>query len=488
MTSWRNENQPLRPRRITLGADHWRSVHCPSRQTHTWILAAKRGGIGSAFPWLGCTDFPGTSLPRPVSRVPRAPVCRHAHRRAVSPAERRLTYVVAYLDHAATTPVRPEALEAYLTAPAGNASSLHTTGRHARRVLEEARESLAEDLGIAPDDIIFTSGGTTADNLAIKGIATARVTEDPGRRLVAISAVEHHAVLDAAMALVDPSTSSAGFEIVELPVDGDARVRIDAVEALVAERAGELALISVMSANNEVGAAQPIAEIARIAAAAGIPLHSDAVQSVGWWGMPDAPVAAVSISGHKFGAPVGVGALVLPPTVPCQPLIDGGGQERRIHSGTLDVAGASAMAAALHASLNSGEASGEPGLTVSQLRAELVAAVLAAVPDAEVLTPTHGSLPGITSVHFDGCDADALLMLLDAQDVECSTGSACTAGIPEPSHVVVAMGCGEQAARSVLRFSLGWTSTRADIAALAAALPEAVARARRASRGSRRAS
>ena len=155
--------------------------------------------------------------------------------------------MVAYLDHAATTPVRPEALEAYLTAPAGNASSLHTTGRHARRVLEEARESLAEDLGIAPDDIIVTSGGTTADNLAIKGIATARVTEDPGRRLVAISAVEHHAVLDAAMALVDPSTSSAGFEIVELPVDGKARVRIDAVEALIAERADELALISVMS-------------------------------------------------------------------------------------------------------------------------------------------------------------------------------------------------------------------------------------------------
>ena len=409
--------------------------------------------------------------------------------------------VVAYLDHAATTPVRPEALEAYLNAPAGNASSLHTTGRQARRVLEEARESLADDLGIAPDDIIFTSGGTTADNLAIKGIAAARVAEDPRRRVVAISAVEHHAVLDAAMALAGPGEAASasagresvaggfrGFEIVELPVDADARVQISAVEALLAERSAELALISVMSANNEIGAAQPIAEIARLAATAGIPLHSDAVQSVGWWGLPDAPAAAVSISGHKFGAPVGVGALVLPPALPCQPLIDGGGQERRIHSGTLDVAGASAMAAALRASLNSGEASGEPGVTVSQLRAELAAAVLDAVPDAEVLTPADGSLPGITSVLFNGCDADALLMLLDAQGVECSTGSACTAGIPEPSHVVVAMGRGEQAARSVLRFSLGWTSTRADIDALAAALPEAVARARRASRNSRRAS
>lgn len=409
--------------------------------------------------------------------------------------------VVAYLDHAATTPVRPEALEAYLNAPAGNASSLHTTGRQARRVLEEARESLADDLSIAPDDIIFTSGGTTADNLAIKGIAAARVAEDPRRRVVAISAVEHHAVLDAAMALADPGEATnasagrestaggfRGFEIVELPVDADARVQISAVEALLAERSAELALISVMSANNEIGAAQPIAEIARLAAEAGIPLHSDAVQSVGWWGLPDAPAAAVSISGHKFGAPVGVGALVLPPSLTCQPLIDGGGQERRIHSGTLDVAGASAMAAALRASLNSGEASGEPGVTVSQLRAELAAAVLDAVPDAEVLTPADGSLPGITSVLFNGCDADALLMLLDAQGVECSTGSACTAGIPEPSHVVVAMGRGEQAARSVLRFSLGWTSTRADIDALAAALPEAVARARRASRNSRRAS
>ena len=418
-----------------------------------------------------------------------------AGRRQQKRTERRMTHVVAYLDHAATTPVRPEALEAYLNAPAGNASSLHTTGRHARRVLEEARESLAEDLGIAPDDIIFTSGGTTADNLAIKGIAAARAAEDPQRRLVAISAVEHHAVLDAAMALAGPTAPAAGsddaatgFEIVELPVDADARVQLSAVEALVAECGHELALISVMSANNEIGAAQPIAEVAGIAAAAGIPLHSDAVQSVGWWGMPDAPAAAVSISGHKFGAPVGVGALVLPPSLPCRPLIDGGGQERRIHSGTLDVAGASAVAAALRASLRSGEASGEPGLTVSQLRTELVAAVIDAVPDAQVLTPDEGSLPGITSVLFGGCDADALLMLLDAQGVECSTGSACTAGIPEPSHVVVAMGRGEQAARSVLRFSLGWTSTRADIDALAAALPEAVARARRASRGSRRAS
>ena len=396
--------------------------------------------------------------------------------------------MVAYLDHAATTPVRPEALEAYLNAPAGNASSLHGTGRQARRVLEEARESLADDLGIAPDDIIFTAGGTTADNLAIKGIAAARVAEDSNRRVVAISAVEHHAVLDAALALAGSTADAAGFEIVELPVDADARVQLGAVEALVAERGSELALISVMSANNEIGVAQPITEVARVAAAAGIPLHSDAVQSVGWWGLPDAPTAAVSISGHKFGAPVGIGALVLPPALPCRPLIDGGGQERRIHSGTLDVASASAMAAALRATLNSGEASGEPGATVSQLRTELVQAVFDAVPDATVLTPTDGVLPGITSVLFDGCDADALLMLLDAQGVECSTGSACTAGIPEPSHVVVAMGRGEQAARSVLRFSLGWTSTRADIEALAGALPEAAARARRAGRGGRRAS
>ena len=459
-------------------------------------------------------------------------------------AERRLAHVVAYLDHAATTPVRPEAIQAYLDAPAGNASSLHASGRHARRVLEEARESIADDLGIAPDDIIFTSGGTTADNLAIKGIAAARIAEDPRRRVIAISAVEHHAVLDAAMALTGhaaafdgadrpgvgrsnasnptgervaadrggtetiagqgqlPATAanpnataptglvsaSTGFEVVEIPVDEHGRVKVSAVEELVAERGIELALISVMSANNEIGAAQPIGDVSRLAATAGIPVHSDAVQSVGWWGLPDAPAAAVSISGHKFGAPVGVGALVLPPSLPCRPLIDGGGQERRIHSGTLDVAGASAMAAALRASLNLGEASGEPGLTVSQLRTELVATVLDAVPDAEVLTPTEGSLPGITSVVFDGCDADALLMLLDAQGVECSTGSACTAGIPEPSHVVVAMGRGEQAARSVLRFSLGWTSTRADIAALGAALPDAVARARRASRGSRRVS
>jgi cysteine desulfurase len=389
--------------------------------------------------------------------------------------------VLAYLDHAATTPVRPEARDAVLTAPLGNPSSLHTSGRAARRVLEEARESIAEDLELQPDAIVFTSGGTMADNLGVIGTARGSRANDTNRNLVVISAIEHHAVLDAAQSLV-----GEGFELVQLPVDADCQLQVEVLAELLEADAARVAVLSVMSANNEIGAAQPIAQIADLAANYEVPLHIDAVQSIGWWGMPAAPAAAVSISGHKFGAPIGIGALVLPHESPMVPLVHGGGQERKLHSGTLDAAGAAAMAAALRASLTSQQASGEPGVSIADLRHQLVAAVTDGVPTARVLTPDEGSLPGITSVLFDGCDADALLMLLDAQGVECSTGSACTAGIPEPSHVVMAMGFDEVQARSVLRFSLGWTSTRADIDALAAALPNAVERAQRASSRSRR--
>lgn len=389
--------------------------------------------------------------------------------------------MLAYLDHAATTPVRPEAQAALLAAPLGNPSSLHGSGRAARRVLEESRESIAEDLGVEPDSVIFTSGGTMADNLGVIGIARGSRAADERRNLVVISAVEHHAVLDSAQAL-----TGEGFELVELPVDEHGRVQVSAAVELLQRDSARVAVMSVMSANNEIGAAQPIETLAQTAAAHEVPMHIDAVQSVGWWGLPPAPHAAVSISGHKFGAPVGIGALVLPHNLPMAPMVHGGGQERRLHSGTLDTAGAASLAAALHASLNSDTASGEPGVSVEQLRVELAAAVVTAVPEATILTPVDDVLPGITSVLFNGCDADALLMLLDAQGVECSTGSACTAGIPEPSHVVMAMGYDEVQARSVLRFSLGWTSTRADIEALASVLPAAVERAQRASSRSRR--
>lgn len=397
-----------------------------------------------------------------------------------------------YLDHAATTPVRPEAVEAWIAAPAGNASSLHGTGRRARRAVEEARESLAESLGVDAGDVIFTAGGTMADNLAIRGIHTARRDIDPRRDTVVVSAIEHHAVLDSADALSDA-------RVVRLPVDAVGRVLPDALSDLLAEQADRISVVSVMSANNEIGTAQPIDSLAEMCASAGVPMHVDAVQSVGWsgWSLRLAGVA-VSVSGHKFGAPTGIGALVLPHSVPCSPVIFGGGQERKVHSGTINVAGAAAMAAALAAARASQLASGEPGVTVAQLREELTQAVKAAVPDVriagetlppsvesapvgQVARPEFDRVPGIVSVLFDGCEADALLMLLDAAGIECSTGSACTAGIPEPSHVLTAMGASPTQARSALRFSLGWTSTRADIEALRAALPDAVSRARRAS-------
>lgn len=361
-------------------------------------------------------------------------------------------------------------------APPGNPSSLHATGRTARRVAEEARESLADDLGASPADIIFTGGATLADNLAVRGIHAARSADDPRRDVIVVSAVEHHAVLDAAAA--------TGAAVALAPVDGDGRIIVDDLQGVLARHHGRVSLLAVMSANNEVGTVQPLSEVAAAAAAAGVPLHIDAAQSAGWWGLPAVAGASFAISGHKFGAPIGTGALVLPADLECRPLVHGGGQERKIHSGTLDAAGAAALAAALAAARQSHEASGEPGRTVADLRRELVTAV-GAVAGARVVTPADTCLPGIVSVMFEDCEADALLMLLDAAGVACSTGSACTAGIPEPSHVLAAMGATPAEARSGLRFSLGWTSTRADIEALAAALPAAVMRAREASVRSR---
>ncbi|MFI0432060.1 MAG: cysteine desulfurase family protein [Candidatus Nanopelagicales bacterium] len=389
---------------------------------------------------------------------------------------------MAYLDHAATTPVRPAASAAWHSAPFGNAASVHGAGRAARRVLEEARESVAESLGVSAAEVVFTPGGTAADNLAITGIHRARRLADPARDVVVISTVEHPAVTATADALVARGEAA---RVVRLPVTAQGFVDLVAAEGCLEAHADRVSLLSVMSANNEVGAVQPVAELAALATGRGVPLHTDAAQSAGWWGLPGAPGAAATISGHKFGAPVGIGALVLPSRMPCEPWQHGGGQERQLQSGTVPVGSALALAKALAEALGSGEASGEPGVTVEELRDELVLAVQAAAPTARLVTPPPAAdrptaLPGIAAFVFPGCPADALLMLLDAAGVYCSTGSACSAGIPRPSAVLTAMG--DPDAGSMLRFSLGWTSTRADLGALAAALPSAVDRARRAGR------
>ncbi|WP_344079450.1 cysteine desulfurase family protein [Luedemannella helvata] len=384
---------------------------------------------------------------------------------------------MAYLDHAATTPMLPEALDAYVSAAreVGNASSLHAPGRLARRRVEEARERVAAALGCRPSEIIFTGGGTESDNLAVKGIFWARRAADAGRRRVVASAVEHHAVLDAVHWLVERE----GAEVTWLPADESGAVPAGAVRAALDQYADEVALVTLMWANNEVGTLQPIAESAAAAAERGIPFHTDAVQAVGQVpvDVAAAGVGGLTLSGHKLGGPVGVGALVLGRDIECTPLLHGGGQERDVRSGTIDVAGISAFAVATELAVKHQT---EFALRVGALRDELVAGVRAAVPDAVLNGDPVERLPGNAHFSFPGCEGDALLLLLDAQGIACSTGSACSAGVAQPSHVLLAMGADDSRARGSLRFTLGQTSTAADVADVVAALPAAVERARRA--------
>jgi cysteine desulfurase len=387
---------------------------------------------------------------------------------------------VAYLDHAATTPLLPAARAAFIANldVVGNASSVHAAGRTARRIVEESREVVAGALGIRPGEVVFTSGGTEADNLAIKGIAWSRRTADDRRRRLLISAIEHHAVLDPATWMADHE----GFEVEQLPVDHLGRLDLDALDSAIRRDPDSVAMISVMWANNEVGTVQPIDEIASLAKEFEIPVHSDAVQTFGWLPMSARGLHAVTVSGHKVGGPHGVGALALDRDLAPVPVLHGGGQERDVRSGTYDTAAIAGFAAAV---VDAIEHRDERAAALVALREDLVSRVLAELPDASLNGDPVNRLPGNAHISFAGCEADAVLMLLDAAGVECSTGSACNAGIPRPSHVMVAMGKDAEEARSCLRFSLGHNSTAADVDQLVAALPGAVARARRASTSSR---
>jgi cysteine desulfurase len=384
---------------------------------------------------------------------------------------------MAYLDHAATTPMLPEVISAVGEAmgQVGNPSSLHGSGRAARRRVEESRESLAASLGARPSEVIFTAGGTEADNLAVKGIFWAARAADPRRRRLVVSSVEHHAVLDA----VDWLVAHEGADALLLPVDRYGQVAPAALRAALADDPDSVALVSVMWANNEVGTVQPITELAAIAHEFGVTLHTDAVQAVGSLPVDFAASGAdaLSMTGHKLGGPPGAGALLLRRSVACVPLQHGGGQERDVRSGTLDVPGVVGLAAATRLALARRE---ETVARVDMLRAELVAGLRAAVPDAVVNGHPDERLPGIAHVTFPGCEGDALLMLLDARGVECSTGSACSVGVAQPSHVLLAMGASPAEARGSLRFSLGHDSSAADVDAAVEAVGPAVARARRA--------
>jgi cysteine desulfurase len=385
--------------------------------------------------------------------------------------------VSVYLDHAATTPMLPEAIEAMVAelSVVGNPSSLHTAGRRARRVVVESREQLAQAVGASPSEVIFTSGGTESDNLAVKGTYRARRAADPRRRRLLISSVEHHAVMDAAQALVDDE----GAEVVWLPVDPVGRVRLDALREALEQDPDSVAMVSVMWANNEVGTLQPVGEVVRIAHEFAVPVHSDAVQAVGKVPVDFARsgLDLMTVTGHKLGGPVGVGALVAVRGAELSPLVHGGGQERQVRSGTLDEPAIRAFAVA--ASLATEELAGTR-VRLTALREALVAGIRAQVPDFVVHGDPDpaGRLPGLLNVSFVGCDGDSLLYLLDAQRIECSTGSACQAGVPQPSHVLLAMDVPTVEVRSALRLSLGHTSTEADVAAVLTALPAAVERAR----------
>lgn len=386
-----------------------------------------------------------------------------------------LTPMTVYLDHAATTPMYPEAaaaMTAQLTR-VGNPSSLHASGRDARRFVEESRETVAAALGCRPGEVVFTSGGTEADNLALKGLYWSRRAEDPRRTRVLSTSIEHHAVLDPLHWLA----TEEGAEIKLIGVDRQARVDVAALRAAIETDPDSVAVVSVMWANNEVGTVQPMAEVVEIAGAHGIPVHTDAVQAVGQLPVDFAAagVDAMTVTGHKVGGPYGVGALVMRRELAPMPLLHGGGQERDIRSGTLDTPAIVGFATACQLAVKH-----QPDLTVrlATLRDGLVAGIREVVPDATYNGDPMHRLPGNAHLMFPGCEGDALLMLLDARGIECSTGSACNAGVPQASHVLLAMGFGDEAARSSLRFSLGHTSTRADVDALIAAIGPAVERAR----------
>jgi len=380
---------------------------------------------------------------------------------------------VVYLDHAATTPLRPEAREALARASAavGNPASIHADGRRARRLLEDAREQVAETLGCAPVEVVFTSGGTEAINLAIKGLFWAR----PGSRIV-LPDGEHHATLDTAEWL----ERVAGAVLDTVPLDAEGRIRLDAARESLEHEPADIALATALWANNEVGTVQPVGALAALSAENGVPLHVDAVAAYGHVPIDvralASGLAALSVSAHKIGGPVGIGALYLARDAVVEPLLHGGGQQRNVRSGTQDVAAAVAFAAAARAAMRDLEGDAR---RLAALRQRALDGIKALVPEAVVNGPARPEerLPGTLHVTFPGCSGEALLFVLDAAGVSVSTGSACQAGVPEPSHVLLAMGRDERDARSAIRVTLGHDTSETDVEALLAALPAAHAQA-----------
>lgn len=386
--------------------------------------------------------------------------------------------MTVYLDHAATAPLRPEARDAWLEATQvlGNASSIHGAGQAARRALEDARERLAVVLDCQPIEVVFTSGGTESINLALKGGWWAR---PGGRDAIVLPDGEHHATLDTVAWLQEHE----GARVVPVPLDDAARIVPDALSAALDDRVG---LATALVANNETGTINDAAALSAVAARHGVALHLDAVAAFGhvpvafrrWRAEATGPagLVALSVSGHKIGAPVGTGALVVSREAALTAVTHGGGQQRALRAGTQDVAGATALAMA--AELAEAEREDE-ARRLTALRDRAIAGIRARIPEAVLLGDPERRLPGSVHLHLPGAPGESLLYLLDLAGIAVSTGSACQAGVPEPSHVVMAMGYDERAARQVLRITLGRTTTDADVEALLAALPDAYRRAAR---------
>lgn len=385
-----------------------------------------------------------------------------------------------YVDHAATSPMLAEAREAWLDASGivGNPSSLHASGRSARRIVEESRESIAADLHARPSAVVFTSGGTEADNLAIKGLFWALRDAQPNPLIIA-SAIEHHAVLDP----IEWLEQHEGAQVHWLGVDALGRVNVHEVDEVL--QRSPHAFVTVMWANNEIGTIEPVEQLARVCRDRGVPFHTDAVQVLGQIAInvDELGATAITIASHKIGGPFGVGALILDPQAAITPVLHGGGQEREIRSGTLDAAAVAGFAAAVRVATSQVEHSVRH---LRSLQNQLISGIKTVIPDAILNGPSGPDiderLPANVHFSFPGCEGDSLLMLLDAAGVDCSTGSACTAGIPEPSHVLLALGAREELARGSLRFSLGRASTQADVDRIIEVLPGAVERAARAGR------
>ncbi len=381
---------------------------------------------------------------------------------------------LVYLDHAASTPMRPEAIAAmtpFLADNPGNPSGAHRAARATKTALEEAREEVASVCGCRPYEVVFTGAGSESDNLAVKGAARAARANDPALDGIVTSGIEHKAVLGACDRL-----EREGFRVVRVPARDDGVVDVDALTGAVDERT---AVVSLMLVNNETGVRQPVAEIARIVRdrAPRAVVHTDAIQAPQWLdvAVDTADIPLIAISGHKFGGPKGVGALIVREGTALVPLVEGGGHERGLRAGTQNVAGIVAFATALRITH---ERRASESARIGAWRDDLERGLAAHVPGFRVNGASGLRVAGILHCTFDDVEAETLLVALDQQGIMAASGSACSSGAVDPSHVLLAMGMPRDRALSSVRFSLGYASTRADVDTALAVVPEVVAKLR----------